>query len=122
MGGLYILVGSNLEKCRKFWENGRFSWRIRQDWGNTARADMAGLGSIGLKVEKHSRKYTEEEHSRKYTEPEHLYVYECRMEITKVSKPVLRLMGITYLSRVFLGGYSWIGEILHGRIWPDWDL
>ena len=87
---------------------------------------MAGLGSIGLKVEKHSRKYTEpehsrkytepehsckytepehslkyteEEHSRKYTEPEHLYVYECRKEITKVSKPVLPLMGITYLSR-----------------------
>ena len=27
------------------------------------------------------------------------YVCECRMEITKVSKPVLWLMGITYLSR-----------------------
>ena len=49
-------------------------------------------------VQEHSRKYTEQEHSRKYTEQEHPYVYECRMEITKVSKPVLRLMGITYLS------------------------
>ena len=46
----------------------------------------------------HSHKYMEEEHSRKYTEPEYPYVYECRMEITKVSKPVLWLMGITYLS------------------------
>ena len=27
---------------------GRFSGRIWPDWGNTARADMAGLGSIGL--------------------------------------------------------------------------
>ena len=25
-----------------------FSGRIWPDWGNTARADMAGLGSIGL--------------------------------------------------------------------------
>ena len=41
-------MGSNLEKCGKFWKNGRFSGRIRPDWGNTARADMAGLGSIGL--------------------------------------------------------------------------
>ena len=48
MGGSYILVGSKLEKCGKFWKNGRFSGRIRPDWGNTARADMAGLGSIGL--------------------------------------------------------------------------
>ena len=31
-----------------FFKNGRFSGRIRPDWGNTARADMAGLGSIGL--------------------------------------------------------------------------
>ena len=46
MGGSYILVGS---KCGKFWKNGRFSGRIRPDWGNTARADMAGLGSIGLR-------------------------------------------------------------------------
>ena len=50
-------------------------------------------------VQEHSRKYTEEEHSRKYTEVEYQYIYECRMEITKVSKPILRLMGITYLRR-----------------------
>ena len=43
-------MGSNLEKCGKFEKNGRFSGRIRPDWGNTARADMAGLGSIGLIV------------------------------------------------------------------------
>ena len=48
MCGLYFFMGSNLEKCGKFWKNGRFSGRIRPDWGNTARADMAGLGSIGL--------------------------------------------------------------------------
>ena len=30
------------------WKNGRFSGRIWPDWGNTAWADMAGLGSIGL--------------------------------------------------------------------------
>ena len=29
-------------------EKRRFSGRIWPDWGNTARADMAGLGSIGL--------------------------------------------------------------------------
>ena len=28
-------------------KNGRFSGRIWPDWGNTAWADMAGLGSIG---------------------------------------------------------------------------
>ena len=33
-----------------FWKNGRFSGRIWPDWGNTARADLAGLGSIGLKL------------------------------------------------------------------------
>ena len=49
IGGKYILVGSNLEKCGKFRENGRCSGRIWPDWGNTAWADMAGLGSIGLK-------------------------------------------------------------------------
>ena len=27
-----------------------FSGRIWPDWGNTARADMAGLGSIGLRT------------------------------------------------------------------------
>ena len=49
MGGFYILIGSNLEKCGKFWKNGRFSGRIWPDLGNAARADLAGLGSIGLR-------------------------------------------------------------------------
>ena len=49
--GLYFLDSSPLEKCGNFWKNGRFSGRILQDWGNTARADMAGLGSIGLRVD-----------------------------------------------------------------------
>ena len=31
-------------------KNGCFSWLIRPDWGNTARADMAGLGSVGLNM------------------------------------------------------------------------
>ena len=48
MGGFYILIGSILEKCGKFWKNSRFSGQIWPDWGNTARADLAGLGSIGL--------------------------------------------------------------------------
>ena len=46
--GLYFLESSPLEKCGNFWKNGRFSGRIWPDWGNTAWADMAGLGSIGL--------------------------------------------------------------------------
>ena len=49
MGGYYFLVGSNLEKYGKFWKNDCFSGRIWHDWGNTAWADMAGLGSIGIK-------------------------------------------------------------------------
>ena len=48
MSGSYFLYGSILEKCGNFLKNGRFSGRIWPDWGNTARADMAGLGSIGL--------------------------------------------------------------------------
>ena len=44
MGGSYILVGSNLEKCGKFWKNGRIR-QIRPDWGNTTRGDVAGLRS-----------------------------------------------------------------------------
>ena len=48
MSGSYFLYGFILEKCGNFWKNGRFSGRIWPDWGNTARADMAGLGSIGL--------------------------------------------------------------------------
>ena len=50
MSGSYFLMGSILEKCRKFWKNGRFSGRIWPDWGNTTRADMPGLGSIGLSI------------------------------------------------------------------------
>ena len=50
MGGKYVLIGPNLEKCGKFWKNGRFSGRIWPDWGNTTWADMAGLGSIGLRI------------------------------------------------------------------------
>ena len=48
ISGSYFLRGSILEKCGNFWKNGRFSGRIWPDWGNTARADMAGLGSKGL--------------------------------------------------------------------------
>ena len=48
MSGSYFLNGSILEKCGNFWKNGRFSGRIWPDWGNTTRATMAGLGSIGL--------------------------------------------------------------------------
>ena len=44
MSGSYFMYGSILEKCGKFWKNGRFSGRIWPDWGNTTRADMAGLG------------------------------------------------------------------------------
>ena len=42
------ISGSILEKCGNFRKNGRFFGRIWPDWGNTARADTAGLGSIGL--------------------------------------------------------------------------
>ena len=59
-------MGSNLEKCGKFRKNGCFSGRIRPDWGNTARADMAGLGSIGLTWDlTHEHQYCENklEHS-----------------------------------------------------------
>ena len=48
--GEYFLHGSFLENCGKIWKNGHFSGRLRPDWGNTARAAMAGLGSKGLKV------------------------------------------------------------------------
>ena len=48
MSGSYFLHGFILEKCGIFLKNGRFSGRILSDWGNTAWADMAGLGSIGL--------------------------------------------------------------------------
>ena len=48
ISGSYFLKGCILEKCGNFRRNGCFSGRIWPDWGNTARADMAGLGSIGL--------------------------------------------------------------------------
>ena len=47
-GGYNFFVGYNLEKYGKFWKNGCFSGRIWPDWANTAWADMAGLGSIGI--------------------------------------------------------------------------
>ena len=47
--GKYFLDCSILEKCGKIWKNGHFSGRLRPDWGNTARAATAGLGSKGLK-------------------------------------------------------------------------
>ena len=50
LGGSYVLSCSNLEKYGKFWKNGRFSGRIWPDRGNTAWADMAGLGSIVLSI------------------------------------------------------------------------
>ena len=31
--GKYFLNGSFLEKCGKIWKNGRFSGRLRPDWG-----------------------------------------------------------------------------------------
>ena len=49
MSSSYFLYGSILEKCGILWKNGRFSGRIWPDRGNTVRADMAGLGSLGLK-------------------------------------------------------------------------
>ena len=51
MGGSYFFKGSILGKCGKIWKNGRFSERLRPDWGNTAGAAMAGWGSIGLMAE-----------------------------------------------------------------------
>ena len=47
--GRTFFNGSILEKCGKIWKNGCFSGRLWPDWGNTAWAAMAGLGSIGLK-------------------------------------------------------------------------
>ena len=45
---LYLLKGSLWENVEKYGKIDRFSRRIWPDRGNTARADMAGLGSIGL--------------------------------------------------------------------------
>ena len=49
MCGSYFSMGSNLKKCENLWKNGRFSGRIWPDWGYTTLADLAGLGSIGLR-------------------------------------------------------------------------
>ena len=46
LSGSYFLWGSILEKKWKILEKRPF---FRPDWGNITRADMAGLGSIGLK-------------------------------------------------------------------------
>ena len=43
-------MGSNLEKCGNFCKKGCFSGQIWPDWGNTAWANMTGLGSIGLSI------------------------------------------------------------------------
>ena len=48
ISGSCFLYGFILEKCGNLWKNSLFSGRIWPDWGNTAWADMAGLGSIGL--------------------------------------------------------------------------
>ena len=50
ISGSYFLKGCILEKCGIFLKNGCFSGQIWPDWGNTARADMAGLGSIGISI------------------------------------------------------------------------
>ena len=43
-------MGSNLEKFGNFCKKGSFSGQIWPDWGNTAWANMKGLGSIGLSI------------------------------------------------------------------------
>ena len=50
MSGSYFFGGSNLEEYGTFWTNDHFSRRIWPDWGNTTRADLVGLGSVGLTV------------------------------------------------------------------------
>ena len=47
---ILFLDGSILEKII-LWKNGRFSRRLQLDWGNTARASTAGLGSKGVTLE-----------------------------------------------------------------------
>ena len=64
MGGSYFFMGSYLEKYGKFRETAIFSGRIWPDWGNTAWADMAGLGSIGLISNAFGNYNTNEEHPR----------------------------------------------------------
>ena len=48
MGGYYVLVGFNLE-IWKFGKNSHFLCQIWPDWGYATWADMAGLGSKGIK-------------------------------------------------------------------------
>ena len=50
-----------MEKCGKIWKNGRFSGRIWPDWGNTARAATAGLGSKGIRELEECWKIIEEQ-------------------------------------------------------------
>ena len=54
-----------MEKCGKIWKNGRFSGRLRPDWGDTARAATAGLGSIGLNMHVSNITHIEFMHNRK---------------------------------------------------------
>ena len=49
MSGSYLFYGSILEKCGIYWKNGCFPGGYGRNWGNTAWADMARLGSIGLR-------------------------------------------------------------------------
>ena len=46
---VYLLEGSHFEKYGKIWKNGCLSGRLWPDWGNTAWAATAGLGSIPSK-------------------------------------------------------------------------
>ena len=59
IGGYYVLVGFNLEKCGNLGKTAIFSvrygrigdmqhGRIWPDWGYATWADMAGLGSKGI--------------------------------------------------------------------------
>ena len=48
--GEYFLHCSILEKWGEKWKNCRFSGQLWPDWGNTARAATARLGSQGLKT------------------------------------------------------------------------
>ena len=50
MSSSYFLYSFILEKCGIFLKNSRFSGRIWPDWGNTAWADMAGIGVYRVKV------------------------------------------------------------------------
>ena len=53
MSGSYFLYGSRsiFGKCGNFWQTSRLSGWIWPDWGKTTWADMAGLGSIGLRLD-----------------------------------------------------------------------